>query len=92
MHATNGMHPDGGTQRAYVSVNKLQCPFSGVGGSVTGPLVVGVKERAKGSDTTVHKYAFLNGGSNTPFCSEQLVKQLGVQGINTTIILLTTME
>ena len=85
------MQPDGGTQRTYVSVDKLQCPFSGVGGSVTGLLVVPVEGRAKGSGTTVHKYAFLDGRSNTPFCSEQLVKWLGVQGINTTISL-TTMD
>jgi len=58
---------------------------------VTGLPVVPVKVRAKGSDITVHTYAFLDGGSNTSFCSEQLMKQLGVKGINTTISL-TTME
>lgn len=58
---------------------------------MTGLPVVPVKVRAKGSDTTVHTYAFLDGGSNTSFCSEQLMKRLGVKGVNTTISL-TTME
>ena len=89
--ATNGMQSDIGTQSTYVNVDKLQCAFSGVGGSVTGLPVVPVKVRAKGSDTTVHTYAFLDGGCNTSFCSEQLMKRLGVKGINTTISL-TTME
>ena len=91
VHAPNGTQSGIRTQRAYVNVHKLQCAFTGVGGSVTGLLVVPVKVRAKGSDTTVHANAFLDGGSNTSFCSEQLMKQLGVKGINTTI-LLTTME
>ena len=89
--APNGTQSDIGTQSAYVNVDKLQCAFSGVGGSVTGLPVVPVKVRAKGSDTTVHTYAFLDGGSNTSFCSEQLMKRLGVKGVNTTISL-TTME
>ena len=91
VRATNGTQSDIGTQSAYVNVDNPQCAFSGVGGSVTGLPVVPVKVRAKGSDTTVHTYAFLDGGSNTSFCSEQLTKRLGVKGINTTISL-TTME
>ena len=91
VRATDGTQSDIGTQSAYVNVDRLQCAFSGVGGSVTGLPVVPVKVRAKGSDTTVHTYAFLDGGSNTSFCSEQLMKRLGVKGINTTISL-TTME
>ena len=54
VHATSGTQPDVGTQSAYVNVDKLQCAFSGVGGSVTGLPVVPVKVRAKGSDITVH--------------------------------------
>ena len=91
VRTTNRAQSDVGTKSAYVNVDKLQCAFSGVGGSVTGLPVVPVKVRAKGSDTTVHTYGFLNGGSNTSFCSEQLMKRLGVKGIDTTISL-TTME
>ena len=89
--ATNRTQSDIGTQSAYVNVDKLRCAFSGIGGSVTGLPVVPAKARVKGSDTTVHTHAFLVGGSNTSFCSEQLMKWLGVKGVNTTISL-TTME
>ena len=87
VRATNGTQSDIGTQSAYVNVDKPQCAFSGVGGSVTGLPVVPVKVRAEGSDTTVHTYAFLDGGSNTSFYSERLMERLGVKGINTTISL-----
>jgi len=66
VRATSGTQPDVGTKSAYVNVDKLQCAFSGARGSVTGLLVVPVKVRAKGSDITVHTYAFLDGGSNNP--------------------------
>ena len=36
-------------------------------------------------------YAFLDGGSNTTFRSDQLLEDLGVRGVNTTL-LLTMME
>ena len=91
VHVANGTQPEVGTQSAYVNVDKLQCAFSGVGASVTGLPILPVKVRPKRSDTTVHTYAFLDGGSNTSFCSEQLMKRLGVKGIKTTMSL-TTME
>ena len=53
--------------------------------------MVPVKVRAKGSNTLLLTYAFLDGGSNTTFCSDQLLKDLGVRGIDTTLSL-TTME
>jgi len=34
-------------------------------------------------------YTFLDGGLNTTFCSDQLLKELGVRGINTTLTLAT---
>ncbi|XP_078361599.1 uncharacterized protein LOC144645962 [Oculina patagonica] len=80
-----------GAQSAYVDVGQSRCAFTGAGTSVTGLPVVPVKVRAKGGDTMVHTYAFLDGGSNTSFCSDQLMKQLGIKGINTTLSL-TTME
>ena len=47
--------------------------------------------RAEGTNTLLDTYAFLDGGSNTTFCSDQLLKDLGVRGIDTTLSL-TTME
>ena len=46
VRAPNGTQSDIGTQSAYVNVDKLQCAFSEVGGSVTGLPVVPVKVRA----------------------------------------------
>ena len=78
-------------QSAYISVGKPRRTVTGAGTSVTGLPVVPVKVRAKGSNTLLHTYAFLDGGSNTTFCSDQLLKDLGVRGIDTTLSL-TTME
>ena len=46
----------------------------------TGMAVIPVKVRAKDSDKTVITYAFLDNGSNSSFCTESLLKQLGVKG------------
>ena len=87
----NETQPEIEAQSAYVDVGESRCAFTGAGTSVTGLPVVPVKVRAKGGDTMVHTYAFLDGGSNTSFCSDQLIKQLRIKGINTTLSL-TTME
>ena len=58
---------------------------------VTGLAVVPVKVEVPGRDGTVQTYAFLDSGSNTSFCSEDLAKQLGLSGQRTTLSL-TTME
>ena len=47
--------------------------------------------KAPGRDKTVETYTFLDSGSNTSFCSEELAKQLGLSGHETTLSL-TTME
>ena len=83
--------PEIGAQSAYVSVGKTRRTVTGAGTSVTGLPVVPVKVRAKGSNTLLRTYAFLDGGSNTTFCSDQLLKDLGARGIGTTLTL-TTME
>ena len=83
--------PETGAQSAYVSVGKPRRTVTGARTSVTGLPVVPVKVRAKGSNTLLLTYAFLDGGSNTTFCSDQLLKDLGVRGIDTTLSL-TTME
>ena len=59
--------------------------------TVTGLPVEPVKVRAKGRNTLLSTYAFLDGGSNTTFCSDQLLKDLGVRGVDTTLSL-TTMD
>jgi hypothetical protein len=59
--------------------------------SVTGMPVLPVRVEAKDSNRTVETYAFLDGGSNTSFVTESLVKKLRAKGYQTTLFL-TTME
>ena len=59
--------------------------------AVTGLAVVPVKVKAPGQDVAVETYAFLDSGSNSSFCSEDLAHQLGLSGQQTTLAL-TTME
>ena len=56
-----------------------------------GLAIVPVKVRAIGSERIVQTYAFLDGGSNTSFCSENLMRQLNIKGKKTTLSL-TTLE
>jgi hypothetical protein len=39
-----------------------------------------VKVRAAGSEKIVETYAVLDGGSNTSFCTENLLEQMGIKG------------
>ena len=55
----------------------------------TGMAVIPVKARVKGSDKSVVTYAFLDNGSNSSFCTDSLMKQLGVKGQRTKISLST---
>ena len=61
------------------------------GSSITGLAVVPVKVEAKGGDKTVETYAFLDTGSNTTFCTERLMQQLGLEGKKSRLSL-TTLE
>jgi len=58
---------------------------------VTGLAILPVRVKAPGYDKTVKKYAFLDNGSTASFCSEELVRELGLSGRDTTLSL-TTME
>ena len=83
--------PEIGVQTAYVSVGNPRHTVTGARMSVTGLPVVPVKVRVKGSNTLLCTYAFLDGGLNMTFCSDQLLKDLGARGIGT-MLTLTTME
>ena len=56
---------------------------------MTGLSIVPVKVKAKGSSRTTLTYAFLDGGSNTSFCSQQLMESLGADGDRATLSLTT---
>ena len=48
-----------------------------------------VRVKAKGQRDSVVTYAFLDNGSNSTFCSEELLEQLGVEGRKTNLSLTT---
>ena len=51
--------------------------------------VVPVKVKAKGKGAVIETYAFLDPGSNTSFCTDQLIERLGATGMETTLSLTT---
>ena len=59
--------------------------------SAAGLALLPLKVKAPGLDKIVETYAFLDNGSNTSFCSEGLIEELGINGRETTLSL-TTME
>ena len=63
----------------------------GTSGPVIGLSIVPVKVKVKGSNKKVLTHAFLDSGSNTSFCTEDLLKKLGTKGKKTSLSL-TTMQ
>ena len=57
--------------------------------SATSLTILPVKVKAKGTDQMIQTYAFLDNGSNTSFCSEELANQLNLSGKRTTLSLMT---
>ena len=78
-------------RNAMVSTNDTPCSVTGAGRPRTGMAIVPVKVKRKGSDTAIITYAFLDSGSSSTFCTESVMKQLGIDGFKTRISL-TTLE
>ncbi|XP_068748895.1 uncharacterized protein [Montipora capricornis] len=72
---------------SYLNVNTSQV----ISGFVIGLSIVPVKVKVKGSSKKVLTYAFLDSGSNTSFCTEDLLRKLGTKGKKTSLSL-TTMQ
>ncbi|CAB4034694.1 Hypothetical predicted protein [Paramuricea clavata] len=72
-------------QNGYVNVDEERRATR----SVTSMLVLPVRVKAKDSNRTVETYAFLDGGSNTSFVTESLLKMFGAKGYQTTLSLRT---
>ena len=77
-----------GNSNGYVNGDS-QCALTGAGVSAIGLPIVPVKVRARSADPPVLTYAFLDSGSNTTFCSRQLMKSLAVGGEPTCLSLTT---
>ncbi|XP_074624387.1 uncharacterized protein LOC141882335 [Acropora palmata] len=74
-----------------VSTIDNSCSVTGAGRPRTGMAIVPVKVKRKSSDDAIVTYAFLDNGSSSTFCTESLMKQLGIEGLKTRISL-TTLE
>jgi hypothetical protein len=75
-------------QNGYIKSKQPRKAFVGNSPSI-GLAIVPVNVRAIGGERTVQTYAFLDGGSNTSFCSEALMKQLNMKGKPTRLSLTT---
>ena len=80
-----------GVRNSCVNAAKAEFSAIGAGVSVTGLPVVPVKVKCAGSSKVIETYAFLNPGSDTTFCTNELLEQLGVEG-KETILSLTTLQ
>ena len=78
-------------RNAIFSTNDTSSSVTGDGRPRTGMAIVPVKVKRKGSDTAIITYAFLDSGSSSTFCTESVMKQLGIDGLKTRISL-TTLE
>ena len=83
--------PQGSASNGCVN-SQEPCSSTGAGtATVTGMPIVPVKVKMKDSNFFVETYAFLDPGSNTTFCTERLIGQLGAPG-NQASLSLTTMN
>ena len=62
---------------------------TGAGGNDCILSIVPVRIKSKRSNTTIETYAFMDSGSSATFCSEKLMRQLGVHGKKTQVLLRT---
>lgn len=86
-HHTGGFPPP--PSHSFKPFGSALCNSTGAGNSTIGLSVVPVKVRTKENTTCIETYAFLDPGSNTTFCTEQLVNRLGISAVETELSLTT---
>ena len=74
---------------SFVGVSEGLCGSTGAGAPGIGFAVVPVKVKAKRKEAVVETYAFLDPGSDTSFCTDQLIERLGATGMERTLSLTT---
>ena len=72
-----------------VTLNRFSVFLASCKNALAGMAVIPVRVRAKDSDKSVITYSFLDNGSNSSFCTESLMKQLGINGQQVKISLST---
>ena len=78
-----------GHQGAVTPVSNGFVGFAGSTNSVIGFLIVAIKVKARGHLGYEVTHAFLDSGSNSTFCTEELLKQLNLEGEETSLSLST---
>ena len=76
-------------QNRCMNATKMGSDVTGAGVIATGMPIVPVKVKCAESSRVVNTYVLLDAGSNTTFCTEELLNQLGVKGERTTVLLTT---
>ena len=76
-------------QQSLKNATNAQIDVTGAGVSTVGLPLVPVKVKCAQSLEVVSTYAFLDSGSNTTFCTTELLQCLGVQGRETALSLTT---
>ena len=77
------------TPQEGASVRTEVTAVTGAGGSDCILSIVPVCIKSKRGNTTIETYAFMDSGSSATFCSERLMRQLGVRGKKTQMLLRT---
>ena len=78
-----------GARSGYVKTGESLQGMETCSPQATSLAIVPVKVKATGGSKMIETYAFLDGGSNTTFCTEKLIKQLGTVGRKTNLSLTT---
>ncbi len=80
---------DFAVSNAFLSLGQETCGYTGAGEGERILSVISVKVKSKKSEKSVETYAFLDPGSTTTFCTEDLMHQLNIQGKKTDFLLCT---
>ena len=67
----------------FIEVEPVLCGFTGMSKTTVGLPVVPVKVMGIGCEKPVITYAFLDNGSNSTFCTQDLLTKLGLKGEET---------
>lgn len=79
----------GSAPQEDVSATNEVAAVTGAGGNDSILSIVPVRIKSKKGNMTVETYAFMDSGSSATFCSERLMRQLGVPGKKTQVLLRT---
>ncbi|KAL7880597.1 hypothetical protein SRHO_G00028510 [Serrasalmus rhombeus] len=87
--SSEGFSSERSTPREQVSSKSELSAVTGAGGSDCILSIVPVRIKSKKSNNTIETYAFMDSGSSATFCSERLMRRLGVIGKRTQVLLRT---